>query len=254
MNALDVSGVSVVFGGLKAVDDLSFAVTAGSVKGVIGPNGAGKTTLFNAISGITRPSSGKVCLHGADVSNLAPHSRAALGLARTFQNLQIFRGMSVIENVMVGRHTRLRAGWGRGLFGLGTAEEREAEAAAFEKLVLLALSERAGDSASSLSFADAKLLEIARALAAEPTLLLLDEPLAGVPVAEQNRIIEVIRQVNARGVTIVLVEHNMRVVMSVCTDILVMDHGRRLAEGDPVSVARHPDVVRAYLGGEVEHA
>ena len=128
MNALEVSGVSVVFGGLKAVDDLSFRVAEGSIKGVIGPNGAGKTTLFNAISGITRQSSGTVRLGATDVTGLAPHSRAALGLARTFQNLQIFGGMNVIENVMVGRHTRLRAGWSRGLLGLGTAEERATEA------------------------------------------------------------------------------------------------------------------------------
>jgi len=254
MNALEVSGVSVVFGGLRAVDDLSFRVAESSIKGVIGPNGAGKTTLFNAISGITRQTSGKVSLGATDVTGLPPHSRAALGLARTFQNLQIFGGMTVIENVMVGRHTRLRAAWSRGLLGLSTAEERATEAVALEKLALLGLSDRAGDPAASLGFAEAKLLEIARALAAEPKLLLLDEPMAGVPLTEQNRIVEVIRQVNASGVTIVLVEHNMRVVMSVCADILVMDHGRRLAEGDPAFVARHPEVVRAYLGGEFEHA
>ncbi|MEP6941767.1 MAG: ABC transporter ATP-binding protein [Betaproteobacteria bacterium] len=254
INLLEVSGMSVAFGGLKAVDDLSFCVAEGSIKGVIGPNGAGKTTLFNAIAGIARPISGKVMLSARDVTGLAPHSRAALGLARTFQNLQIFSGMSVIENVMVGRHTRLHAGWAKGLLGFNTAEEREAEAIAREKLALLGLADRAGDAAASLGFAEAKLLEIARALAAEPMLLLLDEPMAGVPLTEQNRIIEVIRQVNTSGVTIVLVEHNMRVVMSVCADILVMDHGSRLAEGDPAFVARHPDVVRAYLGREVEHA
>jgi branched-chain amino acid transport system ATP-binding protein len=162
--------------------------------------------------------------------------------------------MSVLENAMLGAHTRLRAGWPAGMLGLARSEERRIEALALEQLALLGLDDRAGEAAGDLGFADAKLLEIARALASEPRLLLLDEPIAGVPLVDQNRIARVIRQVNATGVTIVLVEHNMRVVMDLCHDILVMNYGARLAEGEPASVARNPEVVAAYLGVEAADA
>ncbi|CAN5716005.1 hypothetical protein BH09PSE5_BH09PSE5_23960 [soil metagenome] len=152
---------------------------------------------------------------------------------------------------MVGAHPRMNAGWIVGLFGLGGAGERVAEAEALRLLTMLGLQSRAGELAADLGFADAKLLEVARALASNPKVLLLDEPIAGVPLSEQNRVLQVIRDINATGVTIVLVEHNMRVVMSACADILVINYGKRLAEGDPASVARNPEVVRAYLGGEV---
>jgi branched-chain amino acid transport system ATP-binding protein len=249
-----LSGVSVAFGGVRAVDDLTFDVAEGSIKGIIGPNGAGKTTLFNAISGITRPQRGRVAFGGRDITPLRPHERAALGLSRTFQNLQLFPQMSVLENTMLGAHTRLHAGWTAGLLGLARREEREAEAIARAKLALLGLEERAAELAGALGFADAKLLEIARALAGSPRLLLLDEPIAGVPPADQDRIADVIRSVNAAGVTIVLVEHNMRVVMKLCADILVMNHGARLAEGAPASLVRNPEVVAAYLGPGHAHA
>jgi branched-chain amino acid transport system ATP-binding protein len=254
MASLELVGVSVSFGGLRAVDDLSFSVADGSIKGIIGPNGAGKTTLFNAISGIVTPQSGRVLLAGSDITAMRPHQRAALGMSRTFQNLQLFPEMSVLENVMLGAHTRLRTGWLAGLTGLAPREEQRAETLAHGKLAMLGLADRASDPAGDLGFADAKLLEIARALASEPRVLLLDEPIAGVPPADQNRIAQVIRQVNAAGVTIVLVEHNMRVVMNLCGDILVMNHGARLAEGAPASVARNPEVVAAYLGPEVADA
>jgi branched-chain amino acid transport system ATP-binding protein len=252
--ALEVRSLGVSFGGLHAVDQLSFTVAPGIIKGIIGPNGAGKTTLFNAIAGVTLPTRGKVLLDGRDITALRPHERAALGLSRTFQNLQLFPTMSVLENVMVGAHTRLSGGWWSGLFGLALAEERATEAEAWRLLALLGLEARAGTLAADLGFADAKLLEIARAMASKPRLLLLDEPIAGVPLAEQNRILEVIRSVNAEGVTVVLVEHNMRVVMSACDEILVMNYGQRLAEGRPAEVARNEEVIRAYLGGEVAHA
>jgi branched-chain amino acid transport system ATP-binding protein len=254
MASLEVSRIAVAFGGLKAVDDLSFSVADGSIKGIIGPNGAGKTTLFNVIAGITRPAAGSVRLAGSDITGLRPHQRAARGLSRTFQNLQIIPEMSILENVMLGAHTRLAAGWTSGLTGLGGKEERRTEQAAYDKLAMLGLDARAAEPAGNLGFADAKLLEIARALASEPRLLLLDEPIAGVPLAEQDRIVEVIRRVNAGGVTIVLVEHNMRVVMGVCADVLVINYGKRLAEGSPQVVARHPEVISAYLGPEAGHA
>ena len=252
--AIEVLELSVTFGGLNAVDKLSFSVAPGSIKGIIGPNGAGKTTLFNAISGITQPSSGKILLDGRDLTALRPHERATLGLSRTFQNLQLFPEMSVLENVMVGAHPRMSAGWLSGLFAQGEVEEQAFEADAYRLLSLLGLEARAGELAADLGFADAKLLEIARAMAAKPRVLLLDEPIAGVPLADQNRILDVIRAINANGVTILLVEHNMRVVMSACADILVVNYGKRLAEGKPVDVARNPDVIRAYLGGEMSHA
>ncbi len=252
--ALEVSALTVTFGGLHAVDDLSFTVASGTIKGIIGPNGAGKTTLFNAIAGVTPPTSGGVTLEGTDITALRPHRRAALGLSRTFQNLQLFPEMSVLENVMVGAHPRMSGGWLSAMFASGGVEERAIEAEAYRLLALLGLEARAGDPAADLGFADAKLLEIARAMASRPRVLLLDEPIAGVPLVEQNRILEVIRAINADGVTIVLVEHNMRVVMSACADILVVNYGKRLAEGDPAEVARNPEVIRAYLGGEVAHA
>jgi len=254
MATLELVDVSVTFGGLRAVDALSFSVADGSIKGIIGPNGAGKTTLFNAISGIVRPQAGRVSLAGRDMTSMPPHARAALGLSRTFQNLQLFSQMSVLENAMLGVHTRLRSGWPSGLFGLARHEEQFAEAVAYQKLQMLGLEGRAGELASDLGFADAKLLEIARALASEPRLLLLDEPIAGVPLSDQDRIARIIRDVNAAGVTIVLVEHNMRMVMNLCHDILVMNHGACLAEGTPSSVARNNEVVAAYLGSEATHA
>jgi branched-chain amino acid transport system ATP-binding protein len=254
MATLGVSGISVAFGGVRAVDGLSFEVGDGRIKGIIGPNGAGKTTLFNAISGITAPQAGHVALDGRDITTLRPHARAALGLSRTFQNLQLFPRMSVLENVMIGAHPTLRAGWAAGLLGLARREEAQAEAVAREQLERLGLSSRAGRLAAELGFAEAKLLEIARALAGAPKVLLLDEPIAGVPPADQDRIAQVIRQVNAAGMTILLVEHNMRVVMNLCHDILVMHHGARLAEGTPEAVARDPQVVAAYLGTEPAHA
>ncbi|MES2051025.1 MAG: ABC transporter ATP-binding protein [Pseudomonadota bacterium] len=252
--AIEVRALTVTFGGLQAVDKLSFTVAPGTIKGIIGPNGAGKTTLFNAISGITQPTSGNIMLDGTDITALRPHQRAALGMSRTFQNLQLFPQMSVLENVMVGAHPRMSAGWLSGMFGLGGVEERVYEAEAYRLLALLGLETRAGDLAADLGFADAKLLEIARAMAAKPRVLLLDEPIAGVPMEDQNRILKVIRAINADGVTIVLVEHNMRVVMSACADILVINYGKRLAEGKPADVARNPEVIRAYLGGEAVHA
>ena len=245
---LAVEGLSVAFGGVKAVDALSFSVEAGTLKGVIGPNGAGKTTLFNAISGFVAPQAGRVRVGGRDVTRLRPQARAALGLARTFQNLQLFARMTVLENVMVGAHVHLASGWLAGLLGLARREGQQAEALARVQLARLGLEAHAGRRAGDLGFAEGKLVEIARALAASPQLLLLDEPIAGVPLHDQRRIAEVIRSVRAGGTTILLVEHNMRVVMDLCDEILVMHHGARLAEGPPAQVAHDPDVIAAYLG------
>ena len=246
--ALAVRGLTVAFGGVTALDDLSFDVAPGTLKGVIGPNGAGKTTLFNAISGFVAPQAGRIMLGERDVGALPAPARAGLGLARTFQNLQLFGRMTVLENVMLGAHARLEAGWIAGLFGLARREAHATEALARAQLARLGLEGHAARRASELGFAEGKLVEIARALAAAPQVLLLDEPIAGVPPSDQRRIADVIRAVHAGGTTILLVEHNMRVVMDLCSDILVLHHGARLAEGPPAQVSREPDVIAAYLG------
>ncbi|MDQ2733940.1 MAG: ABC transporter ATP-binding protein [Pseudomonadota bacterium] len=250
---LEVRGIGVSFGGLQAVADLSFKVRPGSIKAVIGPNGAGKSTLFNVISGIQPPTTGEVLLDGRSLSGLPPHRRAERGIARTFQNLQIFGGMSVVENVMVGRHCRMHAGLASALFRLPSGRHEEAQACrhCLELLDAVGLAHKADAATTSLSFGDLKIVEIARALAGEPRVLLLDEPTAGLPGPEAQRMAGVIQDISQRGVTVLLVEHNMRVVMSISDDILVLNFGRQIADGEPAEVRRHPDVIAAYLGEDV---
>jgi branched-chain amino acid transport system ATP-binding protein len=242
--------LSVAFGGVRAIDDVSLAVAPGLVFSIIGPNGAGKTTLFNVISGLYRPERGRVRLAGEDVTALAPEGLARRGLSRTFQNLQIFFRMSVIENVMVGRHRHETTGMFADLFHLPAVRRqnrmtREAAAAALERVGLAAAAERP---AGSLSFGDLKRLELARALASEPKLLLLDEPAAGCNAVETEGIATVIRRLSRDGITIVLVEHDMRLVMNVSDRIHVLANGRTLAEGAADEVRTNPAVIAAYLG------
>ena len=247
---IELSGVSVHFGGLAAVSNLDFKVSRGAIKAVIGPNGAGKTTLFNVISGIQAPSAGRVLLDGEDVTATAAHERVHRGLARTFQNLQVFSGMSVLENVVVGMHVRLRSGIFNALLRLPSGRREEAAARERARVLLgrVGLAAKADLPVTALSFGDLKIVEIARALASDPKMLLLDEPTAGLPAAEAGRVADVIRTINAEGVTVLLVEHNMRVVMSVSHDILVLNFGLRIAEGEPAAVRAHPEVIAAYLG------
>jgi len=242
--------LSVAFGGVRAVDDVSLAVASGVVFSIIGPNGAGKTTLFNVISGLYQPERGRVRLAGEDVTALAPEDLARRGLSRTFQNLQIFFRMSVIENVMVGRHRHETTGMFADLFHLPAVRRqnrmtREAAAAALERVGLAAATERP---AGSLSFGDLKRLELARALASEPKLLLLDEPAAGCNAVETEGIATVIRRLSRDGITVVLVEHDMRLVMNVSDRIHVLANGRTLAEGAADEVRTNPAVIAAYLG------
>jgi branched-chain amino acid transport system ATP-binding protein len=242
--------LSVAFGGVRAIDDVSLAVAPGLVFSIIGPNGAGKTTLFNVISGLYRPERGRVRLAGEDVTALAPEGLARRGLSRTFQNLQIFFRMSVIENVMVGRHRHETTGMFADLFHLPAVRRqnrmtREAAAAALERVGLAAATERP---AGSLSFGDLKRLELARALASEPKLLLLDEPAAGCNPVETEGIATVIRRLSRDGITVVLVEHDMRLVMNVSDRIHVLANGRTLAEGVADEVRTNPAVIAAYLG------
>ena len=245
-----VEHLSVAFGGVRAIDDVSLAVAPGLVFSIIGPNGAGKTTLFNVISGLYQPERGRVRLAGEDVTGLAPEDLARRGLSRTFQNLQIFFRMSVIENVMVGRHRHETTGMFADLFHLPAVRRqnrmtREAAAAALERVGLAAAAERP---AGSLSFGDLKRLELARALASEPKLLLLDEPAAGCNAVETAGIAAVIRHLSRDGITVVLVEHDMRLVMNVSDRIHVLANGRTLAEGAADEVRTNPAVIAAYLG------
>ena len=253
---IDLRGVSVQFGGLAALSALDFSVPRGAIKAVIGPNGAGKTTLFNVISGVQTPTAGKVLLVGEDITASPAHVRVRRGLARTFQNLQVFSGMSVLENVVVGMHTRLRSGVVNALLRLPSGRREEAAARERARALLnrVGLGSKADSAVTALSFGDLKIVEIARALASDPKVLLLDEPTAGLPAAEAGRVAEVIRSINAEGVTVLLVEHNMRVVMAVSHDILVLNFGRRIAEGEPAAVRAHPDVIAAYLGTDAHPA
>jgi branched-chain amino acid transport system ATP-binding protein len=235
---LDVRGLACRFGGLQ------------EIKAVIGPNGAGKTTLFNMISGVTAPYAGRILLSGDAIDRLPAFQRARLGISRTFQNLQIFKDMTVLENVMVGGHTRSQSGTVQALLRTSRSllEERGIRGRSLELLARLGLSGRAGEPAASLSFGESKLLEIARALAAAPRLLLLDEPAAGVSQAAALRVGELIRELNRDGLTVLLVEHNMGLVMDISHSILVLDHGRKIAEGPPTAVRNDPAVLAAYLG------
>ena len=253
---LQVQNLTCRFAGVTAVDDLSFRVKAGEIKAVIGPNGAGKSTLFNMIAGVTRPTDGAISFDGARIDRLPTHERARRGIARTFQNLQIFRELTVLENVMVGRHLRGRATTLSALLHIPTvgAEERAMEATAMGLLERFGLAAKASLPAGSLAFGQMKVLELARALASEPRLLLLDEPAAGLPHAEADRMAETIRDLNRDGMTVLLVEHNMRMVMSLSHDILVLNNGRRIAEGTAEEVRRHPEVLSAYLGEEAADA
>ena len=240
------------FGGVAAVQALELAVAPGTVHSIIGPNGAGKTTLLNMLSGIYRPDAGSIFLEGRELTGLAPHEFAAAGIGRTFQNLQIFFNMSALENVMAGRWLHEACGLAAALLrlpALSRAEHR-ARAEAEELLQFVGLERWAQAPSDGLPYGALKRLEIARALATRPKLLLLAEPAAGLNPPETREIDQLIRRIAERGITVVLVEHNMKLVMEVSQRVLVLDQGRRLAEGDPESVSRDPQVIEAYLGVE----
>ncbi len=255
MSILAVEDIGIAFGGLIAVDGVTFAVEASEIFAVIGPNGAGKTTMFNIISGLYAPHSGRIILAGEDVTKLPPHELARRGLSRTFQNLQIFFRMSVIENVMVGRHLHEKRNVLTHLFTLPSvhAQNRDTHAKAAKLLALVGLGDVANRPAGSLPYGALKRLEIARAMAAEPKILLLDEPAAGCNPTETEAIDAVIKTITAQGVTVILIEHDMRMVMRISSRIHVLDRGRTLAEGSAQAIRSNPAVIAAYLGGQGVH-
>lgn len=252
MTLLSIEGLGISFGGLKAVNDVSFGVKPGEVVSVIGPNGAGKTTLFNMISGVYLPGSGKVMLNGEDVTAMPPHLLARRGMCRTFQNLQVFQSMTVLENTIAGYHLQESGSVLADILNLPAARRRakQAEAGARALLGRVGLERAAEREAGSLSYGSLKRLEIARAMALNPRVLLLDEPAAGCNAVETEEIDRLIAEIAASGVAILLVEHDMKLVMRISNHIVVLDHGEKIAEGDPASVSRNPAVIAAYLGAE----
>jgi branched-chain amino acid transport system ATP-binding protein len=249
---LKLANVSKSFGGLAVLQDVSFDVPAGKVFGLIGPNGAGKTTVFNLITGLLAPTGGTIELQDQNLLGFAPHQITRKGIARTFQNIRIFKDMTLLDNVVVGMHSHLDYGVADWLFSLPgfRAQERRAREKARELLGWVGLGAKALDTADNLSYGDQRKLELARALATEPKLLLLDEPVAGMNTGEKVELMGEITNIAKRGFTIFMIEHDMRFVMGLCERIAVLNFGRIIAEGTPDEIKNNPDVIEAYLGRE----
>ena len=250
MSFLEVNDMSRSFGGLKAVDGVSFSVEKNAIKAVIGPNGAGKTTLFNLIAGSLPPDSGEVRINGKRLHNLPPYRIARNGISRTFQNIKLFSRMSVLENVMIGRHIRSRSGFIQAMLHLPRSrhEEREIRERSMAILEQMDISGLADRDATSLPFGKQRIVEIARALATEPSLLLLDEPAAGLNMYETARISEMITRIRNRGITVLVIEHDMSMVMNISDEIVVLSSGKKIAEGVPMEIQKNDEVIRVYLG------
>ena len=250
---LEVLAVGKRFGGIEALSGVSFTIARGEIYGLIGHNGAGKTTFFNLLTGVYRADSGSFRFDGKPLNVKAPHQVAAAGIARTFQNIRLFANMSALENVMVGRHVRTRAGiFGAILRSAATrAEEAAIHARAWALLDYVGLAARGNEVAHNLSYGDQRRLEIARALATEPKLLALDEPVAGMNATETATLRTLLERIQGDGTTILLIEHDMKLVMGLCDRILVLDYGRKIAEGTPALVRSDAAVIEAYLGGEL---
>ena len=250
MALLEVSRLHKKFGGLHAVENVSFGVGKGTIKAVIGPNGAGKTTLFNLITGALAATSGRVFFNGRPIQGRRPHQIAACGIARTYQNIKLFHDMTALENVMVGRHLRSRAGFVASMLNLPWTwqEEKDIRAKSMELLELLEIADYADVEATSLAFGQQRAVEFARALALEPSLLLLDEPAAGLNIHETAEIGRLIARIRDLGITVLLVEHDMSLVMDISDEIVVLSFGQKIAEDVPTAIQNHPEVIKVYLG------
>jgi branched-chain amino acid transport system ATP-binding protein len=247
---LKIERVTKIFGGLKALDDVSFSISAGEITGIIGPNGAGKTTLFNIITGIYGPSSGRIFYEGKDITGFPPEKLARLSMVRTFQGIELFGQMTVLENVMVGLHTKSRSGIIASALKLPghLREERRIRERAGSLLEFTGIKDLAHTEAANLPFGKGRLLEIARAMAIEPHIILMDEPAAGLNSRETSDLAELIKKINNLGITVALVEHDMELVMEICSRIIVFNLGNKLAEGTPREIQEDEKVITAYLG------
>jgi len=252
VSLLEIKNLNRHFGGLHAVNNVSFTVEHGMIKAVIGPNGAGKTTLFNLIAGNLPVNSGTIHFNSMKINGRKPYQIASLGLSRTYQNIKLFQGMTALENVMVGRHTRSRAGFLSCMLNLPWTwtEERKIKAKAMEYLDLLGVAKYADTEVSNLSFGQQRGVEFARALATEPSLLLLDEPAAGLNIYETAEIGRLITRIRERGITVLLVEHDMSLVMDISDEIVVLSFGEKIAEDIPHNIQQNEEVIRVYLGDE----
>ena len=254
---LVMEGISKRFGGLQALEDISFVVQRNTIHGIIGPNGAGKTTLFNVITGMFAPDAGTISIDGVCLPSGQPHKLVPLGIARTFQNIRLFKSMSVLDNVLIGQHVHTPTPVISIIMGGRKAAEGETAACAeaMDALAFVGMETKAAETVRNLSYGQQRLVEFARALAAKPKVLLLDEPAAGMNPTEKANLLKIILRLKQQNYTIVLIEHDMKLVMNICDQIIVLDHGRKIAEGNPDFVRSHPDVIGAYLGrGERQRA